>query len=247
MVKQLLTISIIIPAYNEENRLPRYLDRILAYCGEKEFSYEVIIVDDGSTDSTAAIVERYAKQNANVRLVRLPQNRGKGFAVKTGMLRASGALRLFADADGATPIDELERLKFFIAGGADVAVASRALHDNLTRVEARFHRKIIGAIFNFIVRSVTVKGVRDTQCGFKLFTAETAKEIFPLQRIAGFGFDVEILFLCCKKGYRITEVPVNWTEIDKSKVNIVRDSMRMFFDVFKIRFNYLRGMYGQDQ
>ena len=236
-------ISIVIPAYNEESRLPKYLDSILTYFAHKDISCEIIVVDDGSTDSTAAVVERFMKQNSNVKLVRLPNNHGKGYSVKTGMLQASGKLRLFTDADGATPINELERLLVAIKQGADVSVASRALHDALCTVSARLHRKIIGTIFNYIVRALTVKGIHDTQCGFKLFTAESANIIFPLQRINGFGFDVELIFICNKKGYKIKEVPVNWAEVPKSKVKLFRDSIRMFIDIFKIRFNNSQGFY----
>jgi dolichyl-phosphate beta-glucosyltransferase len=159
------------------------------------------------------------------------------------MLKACGYLRLFADADGATPITELEGLKKAIEAGADVAVASRALHDDSHIVQTKFHRKLIGTIFNFIVRSLTVKGISDTQCGFKLFTAEAANATFPLQRIHDFGFDVEVLYICHKKGYRIVEVPVNWTDVPGSKVKLLRDSLRMFTDIMKIRLDDWRGVY----
>ena len=236
-------LSVVIPAYNEELRLPAYLARILAYMEEQPFSSEVIIVDDGSQDCTAAVVEQFAAENASVRLLRLPVNQGKGYAVKTGMLSASGMLRLFTDADGATPITELTGLKKAIEAGADVAVGSRALRDDSHTVKTQFHRKLMGTVFNFIVRTLTVKGINDTQCGFKLFTAEAANAIFPLQRIHDFGFDVEILYICHKKGYRIVEVPVNWTDVPGTKVRLIRDSLRMFKDVVKVRLNNWRGIY----
>jgi dolichyl-phosphate beta-glucosyltransferase len=238
-----LTLSVIIPAFNEEHRLPAYLDEIMAYLGQKTFSYEIIIVDDGSSDGTSAFVERFATENPEVVLVRLLQNKGKGHAVKTGMLKASGEIRLFADADGATPISEFERLRQAIEQGADVAVASRALHDRSRIVQTKLHRKLIGTAFNFIVRTLTVKGINDTQCGFKLFTREAAEKVFPLQSIHDFGFDVEILYLCQKKGFRIREVPVTWTDIPGTKVKIMRDSLRMFKDVVKVRANDWRGIY----
>jgi dolichyl-phosphate beta-glucosyltransferase len=236
-------LSIVIPAYNEERRLPSYLAGILAYLEAQPFSSEVIVVDDGSEDGTAAMVERFAAQNTRVRLVRLPQNQGKGYAVKSGMLRASGKLKLFTDADGATPIMELAGLKKAIETGADAAVGSRALRDNAHTVKTRFHRKLMGTVFNFIVRTLTVRGINDTQCGFKLFTAEAANTAFPLQRIHDFGFDVEVLYICHKKGFRIVEVPVNWTDIPGTKVRLIRDSLRMFKDVVKIRLNDWRGIY----
>ncbi|MDR3580389.1 MAG: glycosyltransferase family 2 protein [Oryzomonas sp.] len=237
------SLSIIIPAYNEEDRLPRYLGSIVKYLTEKNTSYELIIVDDGSTDSTATVVEKIMETNPHVKIIRTSQNHGKGFAVKAGMLNACGKLRLFADADGATPIKELERLRQGIESGADIAIASRALHDGSTTVTARLHRKIIGTIFNLVVGLLAVQDVNDTQCGFKLFTEASANAIFPLQRISGFGFDVEILFICKKKGYRVKEIPVNWIDIKGSKVKLFRDSWKMFIDVIAIRLNDLRGVY----
>ena len=236
-------ISIVIPAYNEEIRLPQYLKSILSYLGEKNRSYEILVVDDGSTDSTAAIIKGFTENNPKVKLIQLPRNRGKGFAVKTGMLQSCGSLRLFTDADGATPIEELECLENKIAGGADVAIASRALHSDSCSVIAQLHRQVIGAVFNFIVRTFTVKGIKDTQCGFKLFTSESASVVFPLQNIDDFGFDVEILFIAQKKGFNISEVPVNWSDIKGTKVRLIRDSIRMFLDVIKVRFNDLLGKY----
>jgi dolichyl-phosphate beta-glucosyltransferase len=236
-------LSIIIPAYNEEKRLPGYLARVLEYLEQQKILYEIIIVDDGSHDSTAEVVARFMHENIRVKLVRLPCNRGKGYAVRTGMLQASGKLRLFTDADGATPIIELERLLKAIDSGADVAIASRAMKDDSCAVIAHLHRKVIGRIFHFIVSTLTVKGIHDTQCGFKLFTAEAAQAVFPLQRIDDFGFDVEILYLCQQNGFRIAEVPVNWTDIAGSKVSLVRDSLRMFSDIFRIRLNDLAGVY----
>ena len=238
-----LFLSIIIPAYNEERRLPVYLASVLDYLEQLDILYEILVVDDGSQDATAEVVARFMQENTRVKLIRLPRNRGKGNAVRTGMLQASGKLRLFADADGATPITELERLRRAIDGGADVAIASRAMKDDSCTVSAHLHRRVIGRVFHFIVTTLTVKGIHDTQCGFKLFTAEAAQAVFPLQRIEDFGFDVEILYLCQRNGYRIAEVPVNWTDIAGSKVSLVRDPLRMFMDIFKIRLNDLRGAY----
>ncbi len=236
-------LSVVIPAYNEERRLPVYLDSVMAYLEKLPSPSEVIVVDDGSHDGTAAIVGQAAAASPNVRLIRLPRNRGKGCAVKTGMLAASGNLRLFADADGATPVEEVARLKKAIESGADVAVGSRALRDEALKVKTRLHRKLIGTVFNYIVRALTVKGINDTQCGFKLFTAQAADTIFPRQRIDDFGFDVELLYISRKMGLCIAEVPVNWTDIPGTKVRLVRDSIRMLKDVIKIRFRDLRGGY----
>jgi dolichyl-phosphate beta-glucosyltransferase len=238
-----LDISVVIPAYNEELRLPTYLSKVLEYLEAQPFSSEIIIVDDGSRDGTVALIERLAEENRRVRLIRLPQNRGKGYAVKSGMLNAFGKLRLFTDADGATPITELAGLKKAIEEGADVAVGSRALRNDTHTVKTRFHRKLMGTVFNFIVRTLTVKGINDTQCGFKLFSEDAVNAVFPLQRIHDFGFDVEVLFICHKKGYRIVEVPINWTDVPGTKVKLIRDSLRMFKDVVKIRLYDWRGGY----
>jgi len=176
-------ISIIIPAYNEGSRLPAYLSKILAYIEPQDISYEIIVVDDGSIDATAEIVTKITEANSCVKLIQLPHNQGKGYAVRTGMLQASGTLRLFADADGATPITELKQLRKAIDTGADIAIASRALRSDSCKVQARLHRKVIGSVFNFIVRTIAVRGLSDTQCGFKLFTAESATAVFSLQSI----------------------------------------------------------------
>ena len=236
-------LSIIIPAYNEEKRLPVYLAGVLEYLDLQDYLSEIIVVDDGSHDSTAEIVARFKQENIRIKLIRLSCNRGKGYAVKTGMLQACGTLRLFSDADGATPITELERLRKAIDSGADVAIASRAMKDDSRTVRAHLHRKVIGRVFHFIVTTLTVKGIHDTQCGFKLFTAEAAEAVFPLQRIDDFGFDVEVLYLCQRNGYRIAEVPVNWTDIAGSRVNLIWDSLRMFTDIFKTRYFDLTGAY----
>jgi dolichyl-phosphate beta-glucosyltransferase len=176
-------------------------------------------------------------------LLQLEENHGKGFAVKTGMLAASGDLRLFADADGATPIEEYERLQQAVCGGADIVIGSRALKSTDTAVQGRLHRKIMGTVFNGIVRSMVLDGIRDSQCGFKLFRGAVAEELFSRQRIDGFGFDLEILFLARCRGYSIAEIPVNWTDITGTKVRLFRDSVRMFLDVLRVRINFMRGNY----
>lgn len=238
-----ISLSVIIPAFNEEARLPVYLNKVLAYLNNLGISYEILVVDDGSVDSTAKVVEHFSMKDQRIKLVQLASNRGKGFAVKTGMLRAIGELRLFADADGATPITELERLKQSIDAGADIAIASRALHDGSSVVRAHLHRKVMGTIFSGLVRLVAVRGIKDTQCGFKLFTAESAQRLFSLQQIDDFGFDVEILFISRKHGYRICEVPVNWRDVKGSKVRLLQDSMKMFSDIFRVRTNESLGLY----
>jgi dolichyl-phosphate beta-glucosyltransferase len=236
-------LSVIIPAYNEEARLPRYLEQITAYLDNRKINYEIIVVDDGSSDATARVVQTLSKDNSRLLLLRFPGNRGKGAAVRAGMLAASGVLRLFADADGATPIAELERLEQAIAGGTDVAVASRALRDQATRVKGTVHRKVMGTLFNLMVQALAVPGIRDTQCGFKLFTERAVNGTFSLQTIDDFGFDVEILYLARKGGFRIAEVPVNWTDIPGSKVRLGRDSLSMLGSIMVIRRNDMLSQY----
>ena len=247
-----IRLSVIIPAYNEEKRLPSYLARVEEYlCSVfNGDAVEVIVVDDGSTDATASVVTSMIASGGMVRLLKLPRNRGKGYAVRTGMLAARGEIRLFTDADGATPIAELNKLMVALEAPetvTEIAVASRALPDESRVVESRAHRKFIGNIFNMFVRCLAVKGIRDTQCGFKLFSGHVADELFGRLRIDGFGFDVELLFLAQKLGYRAVEVPVNWTDMPGSKVNVLADSTRMFRDLMMTRINWLRGAYAVKQ
>lgn len=239
-----ITLSVVIPAYNEANRLPAYLAAVIP-CLAAGFggAAEIIVVDDGSVDSTAAEAARADDGSGLVRVIRLQRNRGKGFAVKTGMLAARGRLRLFTDADGATPIEEVHKLLAAVESGADIAVASRALRDESRTVKSTFVRKVLGNGYNVLVRCLTVPGIRDTQCGFKLFRGEVAERLFSNQVIPGFGFDPEVLFLAHKLAYRIAEVPVNWQDVSGSKVNIMEDSLRMFSDLFRIRLRWLAGAY----
>lgn len=236
-------LSVIIPAFNEEDRLPAYLERVLRYLRDSGADCEVIVVDDGSLDRTAELVQAMMGENPELEILRLPANRGKGCAVRTGMLRATGKVRLFTDADGATPIEELARLRDVMEQGADIAVASRTIRDTGSVVRYRVHRKVIGSVFNAIVRFMAVRGVSDTQCGFKLFTGESADDIFAYQTVDGFGFDVEVLFIARERGYRVVEVPVNWADVAGSKVSLFRDSLLMLRDVLRVRLNSLRGCY----
>ncbi len=236
-------LSVIVPAYNEEARLERALCSYLDYCHGHRVSAEIIVVDDGSTDGTSRLVEQLAGENPELRLIRLPENRGKGYAVRSGVVNARGRMVLFADADGATPLSEVERLQAAIETGADIAIGSRVLQAEGVRVEARFYRRVIGRIFHRMVETLTVRNVRDTQCGFKLFRGPVAHDLFSRMRMSGFSFDVEVLMMAQRRGYRIAEVPVNWTHQPGSKVNLVTDSARMLRDLFVIRGHYLRGEY----
>jgi len=227
--------SIVIPAYNEESRITPTLEATVQYLELRKLQYEIIVVNDGSSDRTVEVVSHLQSQNPHIKLVSLPQNCGKGEAVRCGMLQAKGQLVLFADADGATPIAELARLEAALQEGADVVIGSRALKSEETSVTTWLYRKLLGRIFNFLVNSMLLPSIADTQCGFKLFRANACKEIFQRQRLKGFSFDVEILYLARRLHYSIKEVPINWTNIAGSKVNVIIDGIRMMLDIFRIK------------
>jgi len=230
-------LSVVVPALNEEERLPRTLERIASYLGGRGGGYEVLVVDDGSRDRTA---ERAAAAGAAV--LRNEANRGKGFAVRRGMLAARGARRLMTDADLSTPIEELERLCALMDDGHDVVVGSRALPGARIEVRQPWYRENTGRLFNLFVRALAVPGVKDTQCGFKLFSAAAARDVFSAARLDGFSFDVEALYLARRKGYRIAEVPVVWRNDAASRVSLVRGFLA-FPDLVRIRTNDWLGRY----
>jgi dolichyl-phosphate beta-glucosyltransferase len=238
-----LPLSVVIPAFNEESRLPPYLSSIVGYLERRGGGWEIIVVDDGSRDATQAVVRAVMATCPSVRLIPHGENRGKGAAVRTGMLAATGALRLFCDADGATPFAELDRLERAVTAGADIAIGSRAIRGRDTKVEGTLHRKFLGTVYNGLVRLIAVPGLHDTQCGFKLFRGEVAERIFEAQRLSGFGFDVEVLFLARQWGYVLREVPVNWRDRPGGKVRLLRDSIRMFLDLVKLRRSWTAGVY----
>ncbi|HKW95243.1 MAG TPA: dolichyl-phosphate beta-glucosyltransferase [Methylomirabilota bacterium] len=227
--------SVVIPAYNEARRLPRYLKEIQAYFEGRDEPYEVIVVDDGSRDGTGERVREVAAGRPHVVVHDLGRNRGKGHAVRAGMARAVGSLRLMADADGATPIAEAARLERAVAAGADLAVGSRVLRDFAVSRQVRLHRKLSGAVFNFLVRRLGVAGVVDTQCGFKLLRGSVAEALFPLITTDGFGFDVELLMLAERTGFRVAEVAVSWADQPGSKVGVLRTGPRMLLEVVTAR------------
>lgn len=233
-------LSVVIPAYNEEGRLGGTLEQIVAYLDHQRLGFEVLAVDDGSTDGTPELVKRLAARDERVRLIREP-HRGKGAAVRAGGLAAEGEQVVFCDADLSHPVEDLTRLAALLER-ADVVIASReGVGSN--RIGEPIHRHLMGRVFNFIVRGLAVPGVQDTQCGLKCFTRPAARELFRRQTVEGFGFDVELLFLARKLGYRVLEVPVTWRHVPASRVHPLRDTVRMLSDVLRVRWNDLRGRY----
>jgi glycosyltransferase involved in cell wall biosynthesis len=238
------SISIVIPAYNEEKRLPVTLQRITNYLkrGGWKFS-EVLVVDDGSRDATLRLAEKFAKRAPFVRVLRNPGNRGKGYSVRHGMLEAKGEWALFSDADLSSPIEELETLwKAAQEARAQVAIGSRALDRSLIGVHQPLFRESAGKLFNLAVRVITGLPFWDTQCGFKLFETRAAREIFRRQSLERFGFDVEVLFIARKLGYSSIEVPVRWSDVAGTKVGTL-SGLSAFLDPLRVRINQLKGRY----
>ena len=235
-------LSIIIPSFNEEQRLPGSLEKITAYIRERRRNTEVIVVDDGSTDKTAEVVESYKGKIPNLRVLSNGTNRGKGFSVRHGSLEAGGSIILFTDADLSSPIEEGEKL---LAGLAthDVAIGSRAVDRSLIQAHQSLFREFAGIIFNRIVRIILRLPFVDTQCGFKAFRRERCRIIFEQQTIERFGFDPELLYLARHHGLSTVEVPVRWAHSPATKVSMLKDSVEMFLDVFVIRWNALLGRY----
>lgn len=228
----------VVPAYNEEQRLLRTLERLREYYDSQSYPYDVCVVSDGSTDATPRIAEDFAQAHPKFRLDHYTQNRGKGYAVRRGMLGAKGELILFCDADLATPQEETEKLLVRIEAGADVAIGSRPLRDSKLEVRQPRLREFLGRAFNVVVQVLGIRGIDDTQCGFKLFRQTPAREIFSRCKLDGFGFDFETLMIARDLGYRIDEVPIRWSHQEGSKVVLMRDGPRMLRDLVKLR---LRG------
>jgi dolichyl-phosphate beta-glucosyltransferase len=229
-------LSIVIPCYNEEQRLPRTIELIERYLAGKGVSYELILVDDGSSDGTRKLMDAAAERNPALRLEALPQNRGKGRALAEGVAAARGAEILVTDADLSTPIEELDKLRAELSKGAGVAIASRALKGSRVEVSQPIYRVLMGKAFNLLVQAVLLPGLWDTQCGFKLFRADVAHDAFAALTTDGFGYDPEVLYRAKKRGVRIAEVPVVWRNSAPTKVSPIKSSLDMFRHVVRIRF-----------
>lgn len=234
------SISVVIPAYNEEKRIKKTLDKTIKYLEKKKFDYELIIVNDCSKDKTAKLVESI--NNKRLRLLNNKSNKGKGYSVKRGMLSAKKKWVLFSDADLSTPIEMLDKMwphtKQF-----DVVIASRNMPDSNIGVKQPWYRQMAGKAFPLFVRAFLLRGIKDTQCGFKLFKTSIVKSILKKQTLDGWAFDAELLFIAKKTGYNMKEVGVEWVNDENSKLNLIRDSLQMGKDVLKIRLNQISGKY----
>lgn len=243
------SLSLIVPAFNEEKRLPTTLARIAEYRGARGLSVELLIVDDGSRDATRLVAQEFARDKNWARVVYYnekdrPINRGKGFAVRQGVLASSGRDVLFCDADLSTPIEEMEKLlPLIVHGECDVALASRALPESDLVIHQPWYREMMGRTFNKFVQSVIHTDIRDTQCGFKAFRGEVARRLFALAKVDGFGFDTEIIYLANKLGYQVREIGVVWRHKDESRVDPLLAPLAMTRELFQIRLNDLRGAY----
>lgn len=232
-----------LPAYNESERVGSTLDKIFAHLNHHGWNAEVIVVDDGSKDDTARIVSEYAQQHPMLRLIKNPGNRGKGYSVRNGMLHAQGEVLLFSDADLSSPIEEADKLFAAIRQGSDVAIGSRWLRSELQTQRQPLHRQLFGRLFNLALRVVLGLDFKDTQCGFKAFSQAAAEKLFSAQRIERWGFDPELLYLAKRFGFTVVEVPVAWAHRAGTRINPVRDGIRMLGEMLVVRWNALTGKY----
>ena len=238
-------LSIVIPAYNECARIEGTLERVMSCIQERGWDAEVLVVDDGSTDETVAVVQRWMERYDRMHLVKNAGNRGKGYSVRNGLLQAAGDVVMFTDADLSAPMEEAERLLAAIADGADVAIGSRWMDRTRQTIHQPLYRQFFGRCFNWVTRSVMGLPYKDTQCGFKAFKRSAAQVIFRLQTIERWGFDPEILFIARKLKYVIREVPVTWGHDERSRMSYLKDGMKMLEDMAKIRTNSLAGRYDE--
>jgi dolichyl-phosphate beta-glucosyltransferase len=239
-------LSVVIPACNEAARIAQTLTRIVAYLDSSSWRpFAVIVVDDGSSDGTRDLVLDFASGHPEVSVLSRAQNRGKGYSVKEGVSKSRGEYVLFSDADLSTPIEEVETLARWLGSGFDIAIGSRGLPESRIEVRQPWLRQKMGQTFNLLVRLLGVRGFRDTQCGFKLFTRRAAQAVFPRQTIDGFAFDVELLTIAKAQGLRVKEVAVAWRHASESKVHMARDAAKMFFDLIRIRLRALLGAYSR--
>lgn len=235
--------SIVIPAYNEQSRIPATLEAVVSCIRARGWSAEVVVVNDGSRDSTAEVVKAFAVHAPEVRLLENPGNRGKGYSVRNGLLHSFGNVVMFTDADLSAPIEEAEGLFEAIRQGAEIAIGSRWLERTRQTIRQPLYRQFFGRCFNAVTRMVMTLPFADTQCGFKAFTRNAAQTVFQLQTIERWGFDPEILFIALKRGFKIVEVPVSWAHDERTRMSYLKDGMRMLEDIAQVRWNALLGRY----
>ena len=236
-------LSIVIPAYNEEALIEKTLNDVTQYLEKSGSSYEIIVVCDGCKDDTDRLAEYAAKANNKIRVLSRKANMGKGFSVRQGCLEAKGDYIIFTDADLSTPIDEIEKLLKWLEEGYDIVIGSRALKESDIQIHQAWYREIMGKTFNLFVQAIAIKGIKDTQCGFKGFKKEAMQKVFARQTINGFSFDVEVLYIAGKFGYKIKEVPIRWLNRKESKVNPLIHSLQMMIDLIRIRILDWKGAY----
>lgn len=234
-------LSIIIPAHNEENRLPRTLEQVFAFLEQQNYESEVLIVENGSTDRTLQIAQDYAKLHETLHVIR-EDGRGKGLAVRRGILEARGEYRFMCDADLSMPVEEISKFIPSASSGFDIAIASREAPGSMRYDEPRY-RHLGGRLINLIIRLLILPGLQDTQCGFKCFRAPVAEDLFRRQTLMGWSFDIELLFIARRHGYRVIEVPIDWYYRAESKVNALSDALHMIRDIFRIHANARQGLY----
>jgi glycosyltransferase involved in cell wall biosynthesis len=237
--------SIVVPAYNESARIGATLTHVLQCVHEHGWRAEVLVVNDGSRDNTAAIIESFAAKDPIVRLISNPGNRGKGYSVRNGILQAAGEIVMFTDADLSSPMEEAELLFAAIRDGADIAIGSRWLERKRQTIQQPLYRQFFGRCFNAVTRLVMGLPFADTQCGFKAFKRQAAQTVFQLQRIERWGFDPEILFIALKRGYIVREVPVTWGHDERSRISYLKDGLKMLEELVFIRWNALTGVYSR--
>lgn len=239
-------ISIVIPGYNEGARIGHALREVLRCVHERGWHAEILVINDGSTDRTASIVEEFAQVHPEVRLLKNDRNRGKGFSVRQGVLHAVGEIVMFTDADLSAPMEEAERLFTALDQGADIAIGSRWLERKRQTLKQPLYRRFFGRCFNAITRLVMGLRFADTQCGFKAFRRPVAQTIFQLQRIERWGFDPELLFIALKRGYKIQEVPVTWGHDERSRLSYLKDGIKMLEEIAYIRWEAFAGAYDRN-
>lgn len=238
-------LSIIIPAHNEEHRLPPSLEKIHQFLETQPFDAEVIVVENGSSDRTVAVTEAFAQDHPYVRVIEAAV-RGKGLAVKVGMQAARGAYRFICDADLSMPIDEIVKFLPPQSEGYEVIIATRE-GPEANRIGEPQYRHLMGRVLNWIIKLTALRGIEDTQCGFKMFTAEAADDLFGVQQMVGIGFDIELIYIARKRGYRIKEVPITWYFDPDSRMRLIQDSLHILLEIYAIRRNWLKGIYARKE